>query len=69
MSNRLREGVNNYLLLERVIRLNVFLLKKTHEIDLREKVNVSKLLTFLVQKVFTLCHLFHLASFFSFAHV
>jgi hypothetical protein len=28
MSNRLREGVNNYLLLGRVIRLNVFLLKK-----------------------------------------
>jgi len=33
MSNRLREGVNNYLLLGRVVRLNVVLLKKTHEID------------------------------------
>jgi hypothetical protein len=32
MSNRLREGVNN-LLLGRVVRLNVVLLKKTHEID------------------------------------
>ena len=33
MPNRLSEGVNNYLLLGRVVRLNVVLLKKTHEID------------------------------------
>ena len=33
MPNRLNEGVNNYLLLGRVVRLNVVLLKKTHEID------------------------------------
>jgi len=35
MSNQLREGGNNYLLVRRVVRLNVFLLKKTrqHEID------------------------------------
>jgi len=44
MSNRLREGVNNYLLLGRVVRLNVVLLKKT-------QVKVSKLLTFCSESV------------------
>ena len=69
MSNRLREGVNNYLLLGRVVRLNVFLLKKDTRLTER-KSKCFKIAHFsLVQKVFTLCHLFHLTSFFSFAHV